>query len=83
MLTGLGLAVLTEDSVAHLGKLPRPLRVVDQWVYHNRLYRAAEFAARQDNLALIQLTSFGCGLDAVTADQVQEITEAQENVYLA
>ena len=81
LLTGLGLAVLTEDSVAHLGKLPRPLRVVDQWVYHNRLYRAAEFAARQDNLALIQLTSFGCGLDAVTADQVQEITEAHGKMY--
>ena len=81
LLTGLGLAVLTEDSVAHLGKLPRPLRVVDQWVYHNRLYRAAEFAARQDNLALIQLTSFGCGLDAVTADQVQEITEAYGKMY--
>lgn len=81
LLTGLGLAVLTEDSVAHLGAVPRPLRVVDQWVYHNRLYRAAEFAARQDNLALIQLTSFGCGLDAVTADQVQEITEAQGKMY--
>ena len=81
LLTGLGLAVLTEDSVAHLGKLPRPLRVVDQWVYHNRLYRAAEFTARQDNLALIQLTSFGCGLDAVTADQVQEITEAHGKMY--
>ena len=81
LLTGLGLAVLTEDSVAHLGKLPRPLRVVDQWVYHNRLYRAAEFAARQDNIALIQLTSFGCGLDAVTADQVQEITEAHGKMY--
>ena len=81
LLTGLGLAVLTEDSVAHLGNLPHPLRVVDQWVYHNRLYRAAEFAARQDNLALIQLTSFGCGLDAVTADQVQEIIEARGKMY--
>lgn len=81
LLTGLGLAVLTEDSVAHLGTLPRPLRVVDQWVYHNRLYRAAEFAARQDNLAFIQLTSFGCGLDAVTADQVQEIIEAKGKMY--
>jgi len=81
LLTGLGLAVLTEDSVAHLGKLPRPLRVVDQWVYHNRLYRAAEFAARQQSLAFIQLTSFGCGLDAVTADQVQEIIEARGKMY--
>ncbi|MEL3906139.1 MAG: acyl-CoA dehydratase activase-related protein [Treponema sp.] len=81
LLTGLGLAVLTEDSVAHLGKIPRPLRVVDQWVYHNRLYRAAEFTARQDDLSFIQLTSFGCGLDAVTADQVQEIIESRGKMY--
>jgi len=81
LLNGLGLAVLTEDSIAHLGTLPRPLRVVDQWVYHNRLYRAAEFTARHDFLTLIQLTSFGCGLDAVTADQVQEIIEARGKMY--
>jgi len=81
LLNGLGLAVLTEDSIAHLGKLPRPLRIVDQWVYHNRLYRAAEFAARSDSLAFIQLTSFGCGLDAVTADQTQEIIEARGKMY--
>ncbi len=81
LLTGLGLAVVTEDSIAHLGALPRPLRVVDQWVYHNRLYRAASFAAKHDRLTLVQLTSFGCGLDAVTADQVQEIIEASGKMY--
>ena len=81
MLQGLNLAVLTEDSVAHLGKIERPLRVVDQWSYHNRLYRAAQFACGKNNLEFIQLTSFGCGLDAVTADQVQEITEAKGKMY--
>ena len=81
MLNGLGLAVLTEDSVAHLGKIERPLRVVDQWSYHNRLYRAGNFTSTQDDLEFIQLTSFGCGLDAVTADQVQEIIESKGKMY--
>lgn len=81
MLQGLGLAVLTEDSVAHLGQIERPLRVVDQWSYHNRLYRAGKFASEKDNLEFIQLTSFGCGLDAVTADQVQEIIESKGKMY--
>ena len=67
------MAVLTEDSVAHLGIVERPLRVVDQWVYHSRLYAAASFVAKEPNIELIQLNSFGCGLDAVTTDQVQEI----------
>lgn len=81
LIAGLGLAVLTEDSVAHLGKVKRPLRVVDQWSYHNRLYRAGEFVSRSKNLELVQITSFGCGLDAVTADQVQEILEAAGKMY--
>ena len=81
LIAGLGLAVLTEDSVAHLGRIKRPLRVVDQWTDHNRLYRAGEFVSRTKNLELVQLTSFGCGLDAVTADQVQEILEAAGKMY--
>ncbi|MFZ7104199.1 MAG: acyl-CoA dehydratase activase-related protein [Peptococcaceae bacterium] len=81
MITSLGLAVLTEDSVAHLGKIERPLNVVDQWAYHSRLYAAASFVAREKNLELVQLNSFGCGLDAVTTDQVQEILERYGKVY--
>ncbi|MBN1775885.1 MAG: 2-hydroxyacyl-CoA dehydratase [Clostridiales bacterium] len=81
MINGLGLAVLTEDSVAKPGKLERPIRVVDQWMYHTRLYEAAAFVIEQDNLELIQLNSFGCGLDAVTSDQVQEILEARGKLY--
>ena len=70
MIASYGLAVLTEDSVP-LDFVPeRPLRVVDQWVYHSRLYSAAEFVRNRDDLELIQLNSFGCGLDAVTTDQV-------------
>lgn len=81
LMNQLGMAVLTEDSVAHLGTVQRPLRVVDQWVYHSRLYAAAHFVATQDNLELVQLNSFGCGLDAVTTDQVQEILQAHSKIY--
>ncbi len=81
LLNGLGLAVLTEDSVAHLGAVERPLRIVDQWTYHNRLYRAAQYVTTNKDLEMVQLTSFGCGLDAVTADQVQEIVDSKGKMY--
>ena len=81
LLTSFGLAVLTEDSVAHLGTLERPIRLVDQWMYHTRLYAAAKVATERNDLDLIQLNSFGCGLDALTTDQVQEILEAAGKVY--
>ena len=81
LLTSFGLAVLTEDSMAHLGTLERPIRLVDQWMYHTRLYAAAKVATERRDLDLIQLNSFGCGLDALTTDQVQEILEAAGKVY--
>lgn len=81
LINGLGMAVLTEDSVAHLGVVERPLRVVDQWVYHSRLYAAASFVAKQKNLELVQMNSFGCGLDAVTTEQVQEILRGHSKIY--
>ena len=73
MINSYGIAVLTEDSVSHLAPLERPLRVNDQWMYHTRLYAAANFVKERDDLDLIQLNSFGCGLAAVTTDEVQEI----------
>ncbi len=76
-----GFAVLTEDSVAHKMLPERPIRVVDQWMFHSRLYRAARFVASRNDLDLIQLFSFGCGLDALTTDQVQEILEASGKIY--
>lgn len=81
LITAEGMAVLTEDSVCHLDKELGELRVVDQWTYHSRLYRAASFVATQPNLELIQLTSFGCGLDAVTSDQVADILKARHKIY--
>ena len=77
----LGMAVLTEDSICHLANIERPLRVVDQWVYHSRLYKAASFVKQYDNLELVQLNSFGCGLDAVTTEQVQEILNEKSKIY--
>ena len=73
------IAVLTEDSVSHLAKPERPLIVSDQWMYHSRLYAAASFVKTVDNLDLIQLNSFGCGLDAVTTDQVIDILYLPED----
>ena len=69
------MAVLTEDSVSHLVPVERPIRVNDQWMYHSRLYAAANFVKTRDDLDLIQLNSFGCGLDAVTTDEVYEILD--------
>ncbi len=81
LLTSYNFAVLTEDSIAHLAKPDRPIRVVDQWMYHSRLYRAAKYTTTRNDLDLIQLNSFGCGLDALTTDQVQEILETAGKVY--
>lgn len=81
IITSHGFAVLTEDSIAHLSKVERPLRIVDQWKYHSRLYAAANVVNDHPELEMIQLNSFGCGLDAVTTDQVQEILHANDNIY--
>ena len=81
LINSYGVAVLTEDSISHLAPLERPLRVNDQWMYHTRLYAAANFVKLKDNLDLIQLNSFGCGLDAVTTDQVAEILNDSDKIY--
>ena len=81
LITSFGMVVLTEDAIAHRVKLQRPIRVLDQWVYHSRLYRAAVFAGQRNDLELIQLNSFGCGLDAVTTDQVAEILHKNNKLY--
>ncbi len=81
LITGYGVAVLTEDSIAHLGKVERPLNVRDQWAYHSRLYAAASYVASRDDIELIQLNSFGCGLDAVTTDEVHDILTSCGKIY--
>ncbi len=81
LINSYGLAVLTEDSVSHLAKPERPLIVSDQWMYHSRLYAAASYVKTRDDLDLIQLNSFGCGLDAVTTDQVNDILSGSDKIY--
>lgn len=81
LIASYGLYVFTEDSLPLDYQKPQSLRVVDQWVYHSRLYQAAEFVSSRDDLELIQLNSFGCGLDAVTTDQVNEILEKRNKLY--
>ncbi len=80
LITSLGMAVVTEDSVAHLAKTPK-LGVLNQWTYHSRLYRAARYVASQPDMQLVQLVSFGCGIDAVTTDEVREILESRGKLY--
>ena len=81
LITSLGMAVLTEDGVAPLGKEIKHLRVVDQWSYHSRLYHAAEFVSRTEGFQIVELNSFGCGLDSIVADQVKDILSAKHKIH--
>ena len=81
LITSYGFAVLTEDSISHLQPVERPLIVLDQWMYHSRLYAAAQYVKTTEDLDLIQLNSFGCGLDAVTTDQVSDILTKSGKIY--
>ncbi len=81
MINSYGLAVLTEDSVAHLNPVEHPILVADQWTYHSRLYAAANYVKTTEFLDLVQLNSFGCGLDAVTTDQVNDILANSGKIY--
>lgn len=80
LITSLGLAVITEDSVAHLADTPE-LTVLNQWTYHSRLYRAAKYVTTQPDMQLVQLVSFGCGIDAITTDEVRSILESGGKLY--
>lgn len=80
LITSLGLAVVTEDSVAALGSMPK-LGVLNQWTYHSRLYRAAQYVTTQPDMQLVQLVSFGCGIDAITTDEVRSILESKGKLY--
>ena len=81
LITSLNLCVLSEDSLPNVEEVKRPIRVVDQWVYHARLYAAANFVGKTTDLELVQLNSFGCGVDAVTTDQVEEILSSYGKMY--
>lgn len=78
--TSLGFVVLSEDSISDLVKAEK-LGVLNQWSFHARMYNAAEFAAQNDDVELVQLVSFGCGIDAITSDEVRAIMESREKLY--
>ncbi len=80
LITSLGMAVITEDSIAALAHTPK-LGVLNQWTYHSRLYRAAKYVTTQPDMQLVQLVSFGCGIDAVTGDEVRNILESRGKLY--
>ncbi len=80
LIASLGFAVITEDSVAELVDTPK-LDVLNQWTYHARLYKAAEYICQNDDMQLVQLVSFGCGIDAVTTDEIRAILEENGKLY--
>lgn len=80
LINSLGLVVLSEDSISHLATA-KDLQILNQWSYHSRLYNAAEFVCAHDNIELVQLVSFGCGIDSITTDEVRAILEARGRFY--
>lgn len=80
MLSSFDLVVVTEDAVAHLGHVGK-VRVLNQWTYHSRLYNAAKYITTQPDMELIQIVSFGCGIDAITTDEVRAILEEGGKLY--
>ncbi len=80
LIASLGMAVITEDSIAHLGS-DEEVDVLNQWTYHARLYKAARYVATQKDMQMVQLVSFGCGIDAVTTDEVRAILEQNGKLY--
>ena len=81
MIISYDMVVVSEDSICNMKELPRPIRVLDQWVYHSRLYKAANVVGTMDDAEMVQLNSFGCGVDAVTTDEVEEILENSGKLY--
>ena len=81
MIQSYGIAILSEDALYHLDCPEDSLDIVNQWSYHARLYHAASYVARHKEMTLIQFSSFGCGLDAITTGQVREILEQHGDIY--
>jgi len=80
LLTSLGCVVVTEDAVCFPGE-NNPRGVLNQWTYHARMYEAADFVAKHDNMEMVQLVSFGCGIDAVTTDEISDILRESGKLY--
>ena len=80
LITALGFAVISEDSIAYLEE-KFDLNLLSQWTYHQRLFSAAKYVSKRDDMYIVHLVSFGCGLDALTTDEVRSILEASGNLY--
>ena len=80
LVTSLGCAVVSEDGIEHLGGLPE-VNILNQWTYHSRLFKAANAVTENDDLELVQLVSFGCGIDAITTDELRTILEGKGKHY--
>ncbi len=81
LIESMGVEVVTEDAVAHLAKIPEHLEVVNQWTFHSRLYRAAQLVKDSSFAELVQLVSFGCGLDAITSEQIKRQLDSAGKIY--
>jgi len=81
MINSLGLCVLTEDSICHLSEITSKFRIVNQWTYHARVFHAADVVSRHENMELVNLNSFGCGLDAIITDQAEEVLRRNNRLY--
>ncbi len=81
LIVGYNCVVVSEDVIARLNKHPSVSHVLNQWTYHSRLYKAADYVAHEDDMQVIQLVSFGCGVDAVTSDEVRDILERNGKIY--
>lgn len=80
LLSGFGVAVISEDAISDQ-VAPFPLHVLNQWTYHARLYAAAKAIADEPDIHLVQLVSFGCGVDAITSDETRDILESEGKMY--
>ncbi len=81
MISSFDVAIVTEESVADYIKEKVDTKILNQWTYHARLYAAAKLCTQEEHMNLIQLVSFGCGLDAVTTDEVKRILEENNKIY--
>jgi len=80
LIADMGATVVSEESISHLNN-KFPVKVLNQWTYHSRLYSAAKYCTHEDDMNLVQLVSFGCGLDAVTTDECKLILESKGKIY--
>ena len=81
LISSLGARVVSEDAIYNMAKRSPKLDVVNQWAFHSRLYKAADVAVEKENVQFVQLVSFGCGIDAITSEQVKKILEGNDKIY--